>query len=125
MRAAARVSRFRLLLVLLLVLTGVSAPTVPGAGQENPDRHAASAISVSVSAALPDYEVLHDRPRGSVTTGQISLQTWSDTWWAVCLPASDGVAPPGRLSVRNARSVATVASAHAPRSSRAPPTELA
>ncbi len=122
MRAAARVSRFRLLFVLLLVLVGVSAPAMADAGHGKPEQ---PATSVSVAPALPDYQVLHDRPRGSVTTGHVSIKAWSDTWWVGCLAERDGVAPLGRLPIGETRGVATVALAHAPRSSRAPPAETA
>lgn len=109
------VSRFGLLLAVLLLLLGgtsaVASPRVPVTG-----------ASVSSAPSTHDDNA-RDQPRQSATARHVppTAASASDGWWVVCQPASGGPVPHGRSPVRAAAGAELVTAVSAPWSSRAPP----
>ncbi|ALG08623.1 hypothetical protein [Kibdelosporangium phytohabitans] len=115
--AAARASRFGLLLGLLLVLLGLSAAVAPGRG--GPDPASVTAQSVSSSPTISDD--LHTRLHLSAVARHTLSTAVPQTWWAVCTPDAGHTAVRRCSTVSDAPSAWTADAASASRSSRAPP----
>ncbi|RSM85275.1 hypothetical protein DMH04_18485 [Kibdelosporangium aridum] len=121
MQVAGRAGRFVLLLALLLVLAGVHVPAASAANGHHAEQHRASTIKTSVAAALPDYGVLHNRPRGSVSTAHTSTTPLTDTSWIVWPPTNRERTPHGESQIADVTSHAMAGPTLTPQSSRAPP----
>ena len=115
MRAVARAGRFGLLLALLLVLLGVSAPVALSAA--GGDR----ASSESVSPAPTIYDGVHDRVRLSVVARYAQATSLPDTWWATCPRTTGESAPNGRTPIGDVGRTGIAAVMSTPQSGRAPP----
>lgn len=111
-----RPARFGLLLTLLLVLVGVSAPAIADSLASAP-----RSIGATVSTTPTTYDDLQDRPRGSVTVGHPHTAASPDTWWVVWQRSTGGGLPHGQSSAGAAHRTAIAGTAPTSRSSRAPP----
>lgn len=103
----------RYVLLLVLVLLGVSA--------RHPEPDPQPVAGVSISAAQPAHDVLHDRPRGPVAVGNGPASVWPDSSWGVCRPAAQAGAASGwrLVSVTGGVRAAVCSGGRPP--SRAPP----
>ncbi|MFD0200248.1 MULTISPECIES: hypothetical protein [Saccharothrix] len=119
MRAAARVGRFGLPFVLLLVLLGLTVVPAPGAGYgyAGLDR----VVGESVSAVPSMHDDLHERPRLAVTAGHAPAAALYEAWWASCSRETDGSGRYGRAPLGETADSAVAVAAPTPRSTRAPP----
>lgn len=113
MRAAVAVSRFRLLLVVLLALLGTStaAPDVAFAGQ----------AALFQSATPPIHEQPTEPLRLSATAVHALATALPEGWWAVSPGSAGEATPPGRPRVEPVSGRGLAAATSTPRSSRAPP----
>ena len=116
MRAGVRAGRFGLLLALLLVLLGVSAPVALSVG----DGYRAPGIE-SVSSAPTVHDGLRDRVRVSVVARYAQATSSPDTSWATCPRAIGGSAPNGRSSIGETGRTGMPTAMSTPQSGRAPP----
>ncbi|ONI75144.1 hypothetical protein ALI144C_41085 [Actinosynnema sp. ALI-1.44] len=117
MRAAARASRFGLLLGLLLVLLGLSAAVAPGRAAPGP----ASVNAQSASGSQTIRDDLHTRLHLSAVARHTLSTSVPDTSWAVSAPDAGHTTHLRRSDAADASGARTADTASQSRSSRAPP----
>jgi len=113
-RAVASTGRSRLLLALLLVMLGVSAPAVPAVGGH-------AGVVGSASAAPTMHDDLQDHVRLFAVARSAQAAQAPDTWWARCAPATGAIAPNGSSTAGETGRADTPTAMSTPRSGRAPP----
>lgn len=120
----ARVSRFGLLLALLVALLGVSAAVAPASGLASTGPHRAPVTGESALAGPAVHDDLQDWLRLSLVSRHAPATALPDSCWAVCPRATGACVPDGRSRTGRAGHTGTPAAPTTPRSCRAPPAPL-
>ncbi|MFD9734554.1 hypothetical protein [Umezawaea sp. NPDC059074] len=120
MRAVANAGRSRLLLALLLVLLGVSAPAGPSVGGGHTGGHR-TPVFESASALPKVHDDLQDHVRLFAVVRSVQGTPSPDTWWAKYAPAPGWSAPSGFSTTGETGRADITTAMSTPRSGRAPP----